>query len=107
MIRAIFWLFAVFLLLKVLWNVAVPYVLVVRGYKSRAAQSKGISLMPLLDVVLMAACVTLAFGAGAAWPFGAKEVLVAGIAILLGSYVHLFVAGAIASWIARVLRKRT
>jgi transposase InsO family protein len=60
MIRAGLWLFAALLLLKVLWNLAVPYVLAVRGYRSRDAQSKGLSLMPLLDFVLIAACVALA-----------------------------------------------
>lgn len=89
---------------KVLWNLMVPYVLAVRAYRSGSL--KGISLMPMVELVLLAASVGLAVPMGAAWPWSPLAILAIGGTIVLGSYIHLVIVGAGAAWLAQVLRRR-
>jgi len=106
MITMAFGLAAGLFCMKILWNLVVPYALAVRAYKERDVPSKGVSLMPMVDVVLLAACVALAFITRATWPWSPGGVLILGGGALIGSYLHLILVGGIAGWAAHALRRR-
>jgi hypothetical protein len=106
MTRVVFFVLAGLFCLKILWNLTVPYMIARRSFRSEGSKPKGVTLMPIVEVVLLGASVALAVPMRADWPLSPRGVLSWGALILVGSYIHLFVVGSIAGWIAQVLRKR-
>lgn len=92
--------------LKILWNIAVPYAVAVRAFKSKPGQAKSISLMPFVEMVLLLAAVVLSVFRSLAWPWNSLGVTLIGMGMVVASYVHMVVAGSVAGWIARWLRNR-
>jgi len=93
-------------LMKILWNLTVPYALAARAFGTKQSRASGISLIPGVEAVLLTVAVLLSLVRGAAWPWNPGGVALIGMAMIIGSYVHLVVAGAIAGWAARRLRGR-
>ena len=90
--------------LKMAWNLAVPYVLTVRSMRTPSGndeQSKGISLMPAVEFILLAVGVILSWAGDCDWPCNAGGVALYGGAIVVGSYIHLVAASALAGWVVR------
>ena len=104
MITVMFVVVAVLFSIKITWNLAVPYALAARALRGDRSQSKGISLMPFVEIVLLLAALVLSLIRCSAWPWSAGGVIFIGMSMVIGSYVHLVVAGGIAGWIARRLR---
>lgn len=101
-----FVLVAVLFCLKLLWNIAIPYALAARAFKSKPGQANGISLIPFVEIVLLLAAVVLSAFRSLAWPWSSAGVAFIGMAMIVASYVHMVVAGSLAGWIARWLRNR-
>jgi hypothetical protein len=94
-------------LMKILWNITVPYTLAVRAFRARGDESRRISLMPFVELALLGIAAGLSLlGSGSAWSWGIGMTVLLGGAIAVASYVHLVVAGAIAGWVVRKLRAR-
>lgn len=91
--------------LKILWNLSVPYDLHWRavGRSSRPA-SAGISMMPLVDVVLLAAAVGSAVIGGDDERCRPLAVGVLGMLAVAGSYLHLLLASMLLGWLRRARR---
>ena len=81
--------------IKLIWNVSVPYVLIARGRQSKELQH-GISLMPAIEVILLAMTAMLSVLGDSFWPFqSVKWMLLVGAVAIVFSYVHLVIVGAI------------
>ena len=88
-------------LLKLLWNVCVPYHLI---RLTREKPGSGISVFTILEVVLLAGAIGLAFLADAP-ALGPQRLAAFGAAAIVLSYVHMYLVGAAhAAWCW--LRKR-
>lgn len=99
-------LFAVVALLfsaKILWNLTVPYALAAKAY--RGSWTGGISLMPMVEIALLLVALVLSFVRRRPWPWSVEGVALLGAVMVVGSYVHLVVAGGLAGWIAQRLRR--
>jgi hypothetical protein len=92
--------------IKILWNLAVPYSL----FLERNSEH-GISLMPGVEVLLLAALGILScFDGGSLWSWTTGETLLIGSAIIAAAYAHMYVAGILLGgtvWLLSKLRKRT
>jgi hypothetical protein len=77
--------------LKILWNVSLPYALARR--LTRTGTDQGVSLMPGLEIALLAAAVVFTALAGPGRPLSAGGAAVIGVATMLASYGHLIVVG--------------
>jgi len=92
-------------LMKILWNFAVPYILAVRSLRAGADEFSRVSLMPYLELGLLAIAAVLSLlDHGSPWPWGVGMTALVGGALVVASYVHLVVAGAIAGWVVKRLR---
>lgn len=89
----------VFLLfLKVLWNLTVPYFVLLRKARGEELPSKRISLMVFIEIgLILIACVVSLFGGPYAWPLNPLGILLCGSGLVLGSYLHMVIF----SWVAR------
>ena|SRR5882724_10625104 len=95
------------LLLKIVWNLSIPYILFIRSINNRAMNRGGISLMPLVDITLIVIIITLSFIAqNSSWPWSAGCIAFGCGISTMGSYLHLVVAGAIMGCVARKIHKR-
>jgi hypothetical protein len=92
--------------IKILWTLAVPYSLALRKHPER-----GISLMPGIDVILLAVLVILScFAGGSLWSWTTSKTLLIGLAIIATAHAHVYVAGILLGgtvWLRSKLRKRT
>jgi hypothetical protein len=100
-IGALFYLLMAVFCAKILWNLAVPYVLVWRSRNGTAKRS-GISLMPMIEVLLLVCAFCLALIAPLPWPATAPRVAILGISLILASYLHLYAIAAVGA----LVRKR-
>jgi hypothetical protein len=92
----LFWLCAALLVLKVMWNVCVPYV----GVVSRERGS--ISLFVELDIVLLALNIALSMLLqGTVWPHSTPLLAAYASTAVLVSYSHLVAASALFRWLRR------
>jgi hypothetical protein len=91
--------FAALFCLKVLWNLSVPYVLVMRG------QSGGISLMPAIEIILLLMTVAIAAYTDSPLLGGALRIGLGGGALVVASYANLWVGGPIAGWFSAWRRR--
>ena len=71
---------------KILWNLGLPYVLVARSW--RASGRQGISVVPIVELVLLGAAFVLDWANVFVWPWGPGRLLVIGAAMIAGCYVH-------------------
>jgi len=94
MIRALFIAGAILFCCKIAWNLGIPYVLAVRTLRQCDQTSKGISMIPGVELTLLVLLVVLALVGAAPWPHGALRVAALGGLIIAGSYLHLVLAGA-------------
>ena len=77
-------------LLKVMWNVLIPYALLRR--KLRGEKSQRISMMPIIEAIpLVFALVISALGGPYPWPWNPAAILLVGSALVIGSYLHMCV----------------
>jgi hypothetical protein len=83
--------------LKIIWNLSLPYVLAARR------TSQGISLMPFVEVVLLGVGVVIGLGQ-TRWP--AQQIGLYGGALIVVSYIHLAVMGAVMGALFRRLRSK-
>lgn len=106
MINILFSVVVVVFLLKILWNLLVPCILFVRSVQGGNADG-GISLMPAVEILLLAVLVTLSFVAGRSlWLSSASCVALGGGIAIIGSYVHMVTVGAGVGWLAQKIKKR-
>jgi hypothetical protein len=95
-------------LMKILWNVTIPYVLAVRSLRARDGESRGISLLPFVEIALLGIAAGLSvIDHGSPWSWSLGTTLLVGGSIAVASYVHLVVAGAVAGWVVKKLRARS
>jgi hypothetical protein len=84
---------------------SVPYDLAIRSLKRDKQDNSGISLSLEIEFIVWLLLVVAAFVLrGESWLDNPKHVALGFVAII-GSYVHFFVAGAIAGWIASKIKK--
>ncbi|HEX8109190.1 MAG TPA: hypothetical protein VF516_15760 [Kofleriaceae bacterium] len=94
-------------LMKILWNVTVPYTLAVRSFRAKDGESRGISLLPFVELALLGVAAGLSLTErGSPWSWSIGTTVLVGGAIAVASYVHLIIAGAIAGWVVKKLRAR-
>ena len=94
-------------LLKILWNLSTPYVLAMEPLKPDAERTRGISLMPWVEVTLLLLASVVSCIANETSSFQhPKSIAIWGVAAIVGSYVHIVIGGAIAGWIVSLLRAR-
>ena len=94
----------VLFLLKIAVNVATPYVLLGRLYKTKKEQTDGVSLMPAVEIALLVALLLVgAFVDDDGFFYEAGSAAVFGVACVVLSYVHLVVVGLLGG---RMLSKR-
>jgi hypothetical protein len=91
--------------MKLLWNLSVPYVGIMRVWKG-AGKTVSISLMPVLEIVFLLAWAILAsVVGGATWVCNVRIVAIVGISGIVLSYVHMavvgFLGGLLCSWFRR------
>lgn len=92
---------------KILWNLTIPYTMATCPAID-GARTRGISLMPYLEVALLGVVVGLAaLKTDSRWPWDAGRTAWFGLAIIVASYVHLVAAGAIVGWITSKRLRRT
>jgi hypothetical protein len=97
---------SVLFLLKIFWNLTVPYVLAARSFDTDDERAGGISLMPIVELVLLGIIILLAcIGGGLFRTWGIGTTALIGATIVVASYGHLVVAGVIAGWLAKKLRE--
>jgi hypothetical protein len=93
---------AIVFLLKIVWNLSIPYVLWVRSARSKNSDRGSISLMPSVEIVLLIAMVALSLRAhDLPWHWSTGCIALCGGILMVGSYLHLVVAGAIAGRFVR------
>jgi hypothetical protein len=94
--KVVFWMVIILFACKLLWNVSVPYVLGLQLLKGNGTRTRGVSLVPWVEGLLLVAIGFLSAGTvGEGWlyrPFWVLSVGLVGVAI---SYIHLFVIGAV------------
>lgn len=94
-------------LLKIFWNVTVPYMLAVRSFRTKDGESRGISLLPFVELALLGISAGLSLTEhGSPWSWSIGTTLLVGGAITVASYAHLIVAGAVAAWVVKKLHAR-
>jgi hypothetical protein len=93
--------------LKILWNLCVPYALALRPIKASTGATRGISLMPAVEVALLRLTAAAAALASGSTPFHSlKNVAVVGTIAVVGSYVHVMLMGMLVGWVAENVRRR-
>lgn len=101
MIEAVFLFVALIFILKIAWNLCVPYVLAARYRRMPGAARAGISIMPMVDLVALGAGATISFFGSWAWPWNPAGVLLLGVGCVVASYVHFLVSSALLGWLSR------
>lgn len=94
-------------LLKIIWNLTIPYALAIRLWRNRNADTVSTSLMSFIEVVLLGIVTVLSLfdiDSFESWTVG-KTLLVGG-GIIAASYAHFFIAGFVLGWIGSKLRGR-
>ena len=84
---------------KILWNLAIPYRL---AAWPRSDEEKGISLMPMLEVLLLG--IALLLSLVDQWPWNPARIALIGALVIVGSYIHFLLAGMLAGWLASKIR---
>ena len=88
--------------LKILWNLRVPYVMLAIMWRRRPGdpESRGASVLPLVEWPLLAGWVALAAVIDAdLWVYDARVASRAGISVAIGSYVHFLIVASFGTWI--------
>ena len=93
--------------LKLLWNLSVPYVGLIRVSRGASGHDTSISLMPVLEVVFLTGWVTFAaIGIGGRWVFDWRSVSVVGISAIVLSYLHMVVVGFVGGLLCSHFRRK-
>jgi hypothetical protein len=102
-------LFAGILFLKILWNLTVPYVGFIRLVRDPNKNKEAISLIPIVEAIFFLMWITTAvFSSRSNWLLHPRVVLAIGLISVVGSYLHLLVAGFVCGFIAsRISRKNS
>jgi hypothetical protein len=88
--------------LKIAWNIAMPYLLAKQALRSGSGDPVGTSMMPMVEIALLA--ILLALSALANGP--TRMVAGYGVGAIAGSYIHLVIAGTAAGWIVGRIKRR-
>ena len=88
----------ILLLAKVAWNLCLPYVFLWRIKRSDVSYGSSISIMPGIECLLILVLLALQLPGTSR---GLTAVLVYGLGAIVGSYIHLIVAGAVCGVIAK------
>jgi len=101
----LFWLFAALFCLKLVWNLVLPYLIAFDPLDGRP--SRGISLMPYVEVALLVIGIALAALRGGT-TLGASLLQLAGTgtAAVVATYAHMAVAATIMGWLVRNRSRR-
>jgi hypothetical protein len=92
--------------LKIVWNLLTPYVLAMRTLRTDAKRTKGISLAPGVEIALFVLALAISCVVDGS-PFQKpKSIALWGIAMIVASYAHFVVGGAVAGWIVSLLKRR-
>jgi hypothetical protein len=94
-------------IMKLLWNLTVPYVLAVRLWRTKTVDKVSTSFMTFIELTLLGIIAILSLfdnGSPLSWTIGTT--LLVGGGLIAGSYVHFVVAGFLVSWIGSKLHKR-
>lgn len=89
-------------LAKIAWNMIMPFVLGRRLYLTNDERTGGISMAPLVEVLLLVLAFVLSFFAkGTTWLHSPTHVGVGGLAVIVFSYCFFFSAGIFVGWIVQ------
>lgn len=92
-VKMLLWLVVGIFLLKVVWNLGLPYELLRRRLQKRRGAEGGISIFPALEIVSLALAVLLSsLSTGESWLSQPGNVFWWGLALIVSSYLHLIVA---------------
>lgn len=80
---------AVLFLLKMIWNVGTPYVILRRQSVSGDRRPKSISMHPFVDLMLLVVACVLGILSGQDGVYRPSRVALAGITLIVASYSHL------------------
>ena len=103
MIDVPFFILACLFVVKIVDNLTVPYRLAMRPTGPRG-ESTGISLMSMVEVALFVGIEVLSLLGFS--PYEPRAVALVAITAIVGSYVHLVVAGVAAGWVASLWHDR-
>jgi hypothetical protein len=107
MMRALLFFFEALFCLKIAWNLLTPYVLATRMLSAEAKRARGISLAPGVEVVLLVLALIGAFVARGTSSFQSPtRIATWGVLMIVASYVHLLVGGALAGGIVALIKRR-
>jgi hypothetical protein len=87
--------------LKILWNLRVPYVMLGIMWKHQVgdAEPRGVSVLPLVELPLLVGWIALAAIVDSQlWIYDARFVSAAGVAVAVGSYLHLLIVALFGTW---------
>jgi len=92
--------------LKIVWNLLTPYVMTWQRASSDEVESSGISLMPAVEIILYFLILGFSFFIESeTWHGDTATLAIWGMLIIVGSYIHLLLAGVLAgALVARFMR---
>jgi hypothetical protein len=91
--------------LKIGWNLIMPYALAYRSLKADG-QARGVSLLPVLEVILWLVALGLSIGVDSNNPIHSTKMIgVGGLVVIVGCLVHFVVAGAVSGWVVSRLKR--
>jgi hypothetical protein len=101
-----FWLLAALLVLKILWNLLVPYVLARQMWKSPTGRSQSVSMFTGVEVIIVLLAGLASWISSLQGYLAPRYVVTVGILATVVSYVHFFcvaiVAGLLRSLTLRI-----
>ena len=92
---------AIAFMFKIGWNIAVPYLMAWELLRSNRTEHQGVSLMPAVEILLLATLVLIRSiaGDGDTCPASPLSILGSGAILILASYLHFLVAGMFCGWL--------
>jgi hypothetical protein len=106
MIQAIFAIFAAMFALKIIWTLGLPYWLSLKAYRDVTRSPAGVSLMPGVEVVPLLCMTAAAALVHEVWGLTPSAVALIGSAVMVGSYVHLFLVSFALRWLIGFMHRR-
>lgn len=93
--------------LKILWNLTLPYRMALMLLRSNEQRTSRITFMTFVEIILLLCAIATAWifngGDGNLSP---QKIALWGIVAIVGSYIHLIIAGMIAGWIVSRIKQR-
>ena len=99
MLTVVLFMTVALFLLKILWNLLIPIVLGLRLFLADGNKTKGVSMAPFVEAVLLLAAFLLSLAAdGSTWLHNPRHVGLWGLALFVSSYAYLVVVGGTIGW---------